>query len=305
MTVINTTITNPTMACKDVIGVRGLCNNTTPYLLDSLGISLNKASKLADSSMITGRQLIDESIESAWSDVFSDLRINGFMVNGVRKIFKSELLDTLTNVVTYTVELSRTCDIENIYLNSVKLKSDGEVNLVLSLIYNGMENVLYNDTLEDETLTVNLDSIINADSVVIKVVATGSGSLYQSNNGVISYNGYTECSESIFYCKYWNILVKAVMYKAAAHILNSSLFSDRYNDFVVYKKDEIALRVSQLDSTFNLLTQVGNTVTGNGKGLYQLEIIKINDKLKQIVKQSYCTCCFECDNVISSRITIP
>ena len=92
------------------------------------------------------------------------------------------------------------------------------------------------------------------------------------------------------------------MYKASANILNSSLFSDRYNDFIVYKKDEIAIRIAQLDNSLNLLATTDRI---NSKGLYQLEIIKINDKLKEIVKQSYCTCCFKCDNVISSSITIP
>ena len=43
------------------------------------------------------------------------------------------------------------------------------------------------------------------------------------------------------------------MYKAAANILNASLFNDRYNDFIIYKKENIALRVAQLDSTLNLL----------------------------------------------------
>ena len=97
-------------------------------------------------------------------------------------------------------------------------------------------------------------------------------------------------------------LVKAVMYKSAAFILNASLFSDRYNDLIVYKSNEIALRISQLDSSLNLLGKDGRI---NEKGKYQLEIENINNKLKEIVKQSYCTCCFKCDNVISSSISIP
>ena len=76
-------------------------------------------------------------------------------------------------------------------------------------------------------------------------------------------------------------LVNAVMYKASANILNSSLFSDRYNDLIVYKKRRDCIRIAQLDSSLNGLP---TDFRIRNKGFYQLEIIKINDKLKEIVK---------------------
>jgi len=50
---------NNNRACVDVIGVRGICDKEYQYYLDNLGISLNKAAKLADSAFLNGKNLID------------------------------------------------------------------------------------------------------------------------------------------------------------------------------------------------------------------------------------------------------
>ena len=53
--------------------------------LDTLGISFNKASKLADSSTCVGTSINRRyGLNMAWQDVFSDIRIDGF-VNGISK----------------------------------------------------------------------------------------------------------------------------------------------------------------------------------------------------------------------------
>lgn len=302
MAVINTAVTKPTMKCKDVIGVRGVCDKTYPYYLDSMGISLAKASKLADSTHVTGKNLVDEAVEFGWEQVFKDLRIDGFSVNGVRSIFKSDFADTVSSVGTYTTSISRNCDIEQIFLNSLKIEAVGNINAKLSIIYDGTETVFYDDVLDDEVLTVNIDGQFNTDEITFKLVSSGTGTLRNVGDGVIYYDAYTMCSEQLFFCKYWNYLVQAVMIQSTVYILNSTLFSDRYNDFSVYKHGEIEVRISQLDSNYNLLNPENRI---NKKGLYQIEIERIDEKLKQIVKQSYCTCCFECDNIIQSKITIP
>lgn len=285
-------------ACRDVIGVRGVCSTAYPYYLDTLGVSLSKTAKLADSSRVTAQRLIEESVDMAWWDVFQDLRVDGFALNGIQKVKDNYFVDEELGEGTYTLRIERDCDIEKIYLGVVKLIVTGDLDVTLSVKYNGSTNVVYGDPLSDETLSVTIDNHYPYEFVEFTLVAAGTGTLRKtSDGGVIQLNAHTECDEKLFYCKYWVHLVKAVMYKAAAHILNASLFSDRYNDLVVYKREEIETRITQLDTSFN--TNV------NAKGFYQLEIENANRKLKQIVKQSYCTCCFECDNVISSHITIP
>lgn len=301
MATVSYEIEQPSAMCKDVIGVRGICDTTYPYYLDSLGVSLNKAAKLSDSATLTARGLISESINLAWEDVLSDLRIDGFKVNGIQSTVKDSYTDITVANGTYLKTIYRSCDIEKIYLSNIRLKTTGSGNVYVSIIADGVETLVYDSTLNNETLTATIETEFNTDEVTIKVISdvalTGS-----TGGGVALLDYFTKCDENLFLCKYWSYLVKAVMYKATAHILNSSLFSDRYNDLVVYKKDEIALRVAQLDSSFNLLSRENRI---NTKGLYQLEIEKINDKLKEIVKQSYCTCCFTCDTVISSQISIP
>lgn len=300
---VDSNITVASNACRDVIGVKGVCNKTYPYYLDSLGISLSKAAKLADSSMVTARELIDESINDAWGFVFSDLRADGFNVNGVQKTKETFFTDEYVSEGTYTFEVDRKCDIEQVFVGKLKVNVSGLLDVVLTANIDGVNTTVFDDTLTDETLTVNFDNSYTADKITYTLVASGSGTLQKtSDGGVMKIDSYVFCAEKLFYCKYWSYLVNAVMYKASANILNSSLFSDRYNDLIVYKKDEIAIRIAQLDSSLNVLPTEARIGT---KGLYQLEIIKINDKLKEIVKQSYCTCCFKCDNVISSSISIP
>lgn len=304
MATVDSNITVASNACRDVIGVKGICDTTYPYYLDSLGISLSKTSKLADSSMITARELIRESIDDGWGTVFSDLRADGFNVNGVQKTNETFFVaGEYQNAGIYTFTLQRNCDIEQIFIGKAKLNVVGDLDVLVTLNADGAITSIYNDSLSDETLTINFDNSYTYDTIILTVTAIGSGTIQQTNDGgVIKIDSYVFCSENLFYCKYWNFLVKAVMYKATANILNSSLFSDRYNDLIVYKKDEIAIRIAQLDSSLNLLPTDARIGT---IGLYQLEIIKINDKLKEIVKQSYCTCCFKCDNIISSFISIP
>lgn len=304
MPIVDSSIVVTPNACRDVIGVKGLCTTTYPYYLDTLGISINKASKLADSSMITAKNLVDESVEMAWGDVFGDIRADGFNVNGVQRNYENFFTESnFKNAGVYTQTIYTDCDIEQIYLGKLNVVVTGTLNITLTSNADGLITTMYSGSVTDETLTININNSYAYSKVIFTLTATGTGQMLSTtDSNVIKLNAYTECSEKLFYCKYWAYLVKAVMYKATAHILNSSLFSDRYNDLIVYKRDEIALRIAQLDSSFNLLNATNRI---NEKGLYQLEIEKINSKLKEIIRQSYCTCCFKCDNVISTSISIP
>lgn len=303
---MNQTINSITIAnaCRDVIGIKGVCSDTYAHYLDSLGISLSKAAKLADSSKQSAKEFVDEAVEQAWGHVFSDLKIQGFMVQGVRHQYTQEFGTELLDTGTYTVDLTRGCDFEQFYFNKVKLKVVGSVNVDLVMQYNDTELELYSGDLEDETLTVTVDSPFPYEDVTFSLTSTGTGLFYAVGETPILYDGYLECSEKEFYCKYHKYLTQAVMYKAAALILNNALFNDRYNDILAYGGGEIAIRVSQLDSSLNLLNTENRI---NKYGLYQQEIDKINDKLKAIVSRDcICkSCCFECNEYISTKITIP
>lgn len=302
---MNVTIDNEIVpnACRDSIGIKGVCSDTYAYYLDSLGISLKKASGLADSATQTGKNLVEESVDAAWGMVFGDLKIKGFSVQGLTRKLNNTLGTDLVTSGSYSVELSRGCEFEQIWINKIKLKVSGFLHLSATITHDGQTLSLINDDAEDETVTITIDRAFNADSITITLTATGAGLLYSSGGSPIEYDGYIECSERLFYCRYHNYLVQAVMYKAAALILNNSIFSDRYNDIIAYSKSEIAVRISQLDSSLNLLNSENRI---NKSGLYQQEIIKINEKLKAIIDSGcHCGCCFECSETIQSHIAIP
>ena len=60
-------------------------------------------------------------------------------------------------------------------------------------------------------------------------------------------------------------------------------------------------KLEQRGTPIQIDPQRGETIEMKVRRITQ----NINLKLKQIVKDSYCTCCFECDNVINSSISIP
>jgi hypothetical protein len=300
-------------ACRDSIGIKGVCSTTYPYNLDSLGISLSKAAKLADSSKLTAKEFVEEAVEDAWGSVFSDLRVQGFMVQGVKYTYKHEFRTDTTAEASYTDTYTRGCEFEQFFINKVKLKAVGDVTVALTLTYGSTAVTLYSGALSDETLTVTVDSPFPYEEIEFGLTVSGTGELYKANgDSPIAVDGYRECSENLFYCRYHDYLVQAVMYKAAAMILNNAIFNDRYNDVLAFQRNDIAVRIAQLDSSLNVLP---NPEKINKYGLYQQEIEKINDKLKQIVKRLYthsdnyyqdgCGCCFECAEYISTKTVIP
>jgi hypothetical protein len=300
---VESNIKKEKFACRDVIGVKGLCDTEYVYNLDSLGISLQKAAKLADSSTITGKQLIQESIEFAWMQTMQDLRVDGFMVNGVRKTYSNKFVEATLSEGIYFKTFTRDCDIEAFFFNWINFSVFGTLNIKFSIFKDGIEQVLFNDDVTDENIKINIDNAIYADEIEFKLIAIGDGTLIKTTDNIsFQYSGHKSCSEQLFYCKYWEYLVQAVMYKATAVILNANLFTDRYNDINIYQSDKMAHRIAQLDSSYNLLNGENRLAS---KSLYQQEIETINLKLKRIVKESRCTCCFECDEYIKSKISLP
>ena len=292
---------NNNRACVDVIGVRGICDKEYQYYLDNLGISLNKAAKLADSAFLNGKNLIDNSIKMAWDSVLNDIRVDGFKISGVSRTQKDVFTNATSSETLHNVTINRGCDLQYIYINSISVKSSDVGHVKISIYVNGGFIVLYDGSINNETVLIKLDAKFNSDSIVA-VVETDVSLNTTQNNTAVAFDYYTMCSEELFLCKYWIYLINAVMYKAAANILNASLFNDRYNDFIIYKKENIALRVAQLDSTLNLLNNENKI---DKKGLYQLELENINSKLSGVIKNMLCSCCFECDQMIKSSISIP
>lgn len=261
---------------------------------------MSKTAKLADSSKITGKELIDSSVKMGWKCVLTDLSINGFKFKGVTKLLKSHYDGD--NATNFTLKINRNCDFESLNLKVVNLFARSISDVTFTIHGDGV--LLYTSTLTAQLGAFSFDfgkQAINAHETILTVTSTGD--LANTTNGSpFLLNAYLICDERILFCQYSDILEEAVKIKASAIILNSSIFSDRYNDLIVYKSTEIALRISQLDSSLNLLNGENKI---NKKGLYQLEIEKLSIKLKEILVQYKCGCCFECQSAYNTLISIP
>lgn len=285
--------------CYSSIGVRGLCESYTSYL-DDYGISLNKASKIADSSKITGKQLIDDSVKMAWKAVLSDIAIAGFKFKGITEVINSKYNNGIANVFSFSI--NRNCQFEAIVLQKVKINAleVSDINFQIK----GDGDVIYTNSQTAVNGQITFDFEKQAlDYDVVDLTITSTGDLESTNNNTpFLLNAYLICDERILFCNYLDILEDAVKIKASAIILNNTIFNDRYNDLILYKSGEVAIRVSQLDSSLNLLNGENKI---NKKGLYQLEIEKLSIKLKGILDNYKCSCCFECQSNYKTIITLP
>lgn len=291
-----------------LVGLRGVCDSPHPYYLDTIGISLNKAAKIADSSSITGKQLFNDAIAMAWEVLKGDININGFGVKGVIETYsnKTTTYKEYNNTVTYTKEIQRECELEAICVENIQVKIINNAKITLTI--DGI--VYYNSTHNNEVVTIPIGKCYDSDilNIVVEiapVLGDGNDSMEveEDEEGIgFSYIATRKCSEDILYCKYASWLVMALMYKTGSILLSNILFSDRYNDMIAYGKVEAQQKIAMLDSDNSILPK--ELSTGN-KGLYQKEIIKINEKLAEIAKESKCKCCFVCKESITAKIAIP
>lgn len=288
--------------------MRGVCDSAYPYYLDTIGISLSKAAKLADSSSVTGRQLFDDAIGMAWERLKSDINIDGFGLKGILETYTNSLGDYVeyADPIIYEKDFTRGCDLESFCVNDIEIKIIN--NAKISVIVDG--TTIYNETHNNEIINIPIGKCYDANSLNITVAVSpiiGDGSdvvqVAEDSEGVgFRYNITRQCSEDILYCRYAMFLVMALMYKTGALLLNSIVGNDRYNDLIAYGKVDIEKRIAQLDSDFAMLPK---ELRSGEVGLYQKEIKKINAKLEQVAKDSKCKCCFECKNPISYNIAIP
>lgn len=271
-------------ACES-IGVRG-CSEYDHYL-DTYGVTMNTASKLSNT---TGKELTETLVNEAWRIVFNDLSIDGFKLKGISDSLISKFTnDTSNSNDSISVEA---CMYEIVDLKYLNIKIIGTLDVQFTL--NG---VVTSGTYTDQTIEIAPAQLKYLD---FSIKSTGTGMLQVSENGYpfeISYN--VKCEPKLFFCEYSEWIIEAVKIKASALILNSSIYSERYNDFVIYKGDKIKDRIVQLDSSFDVWSEERRD------GLYQNELKNINNKLKSILKNNKCNCCFECNNIFETKIVTP
>lgn len=280
----------------NLIGLKGACSNTAPYYLDHIGISLKKTAALADSASVTGKELFEDSVTMAYQVLKNDITFDGFKVDAVKKAlqntFTNEEIIDVPKVFTY--EIKRGCSLESISIDTIKLNcisGDGDVSVK---IISNDSYTFYNSVISNESIELLVYSKFDSDTITIEVTIVPNTPMTMSidDNGFVSlYCGLIQCDIDIFICKYWSIWALALLYKTGALILNRVLLNDRYNDLIAYGGKEIGILMAQLDSSFNIYPQ---EMKINKTGMYQEQLKIIDSKLKGIIKDSDCQCCFRC-----------
>lgn len=301
------------MACYDgIIGINGLCDNKQyKVLLDEVGISLYKASKIADERHITGRSLIEKKITQAWKETFKDFRFNGFSANKILSVV--DVGDVTTTVISPIAEergikLSQyvgCSKLSRIFISSiyVHVKTGGETSLILKK--NGVEifrqefiaenesvaEIAYNDFVEDGTdVLIDLTNISVYDTTTSLSCDCKSHLLKVEGDGAgLTLTAQLRCDTTAYLCQFVDILAEAVKYKAAALIYKEVWDSSRLNDIVCIEKETCIEKMAWLDSTYNLLKYDPSTEASyKPSGMYQQELKKIS------IPAPKCKCCMEC-----------
>jgi len=298
-------------SCIDSVGMKGVCGDAAhPYYIDSIGISLQKTAKLADSAFITGKELFEESKKLAYEAIKSDISIDGMKMAAVDS-YNNKLTETIdiSETQIYSKTIERNCQLEAICVHDIILKIIGNAKVVVSIVSHDTY-IYYNENVSNKEIKVVIDSCFDSDSINIIVDISpllGDGDTHitigYGNSIGFGYNARVQCSMDILICKMWSIWAMALMYKTAALILNNVIFNDRYNNIIAYQKEDIKARIAQLDSSMNLLPK--EIMPSRDGGLYQQEIKKINDALVKIAKDSNCQCCYTCAGMPQAQIAIP
>lgn len=299
-------------SCIDSVGMKGVCGETTyPFYIDSIGISLNKAAKLADSAFITGKELFEESKALAFLALKSDISIDGMKMAAAERFSTSYERDiNISTPHTYTVTKNRDCHLQAICIENIGVRIKGKANVKISIVSHDTY-IIYYALVEDKAISAAVNKCFNSDSldIVVEVTPIVDGLKTTATIGIgddaagFIYSGKIECSFDLLICSLPSLWAMALMYKTAALMLNNILFNDRYNDVIAYQKDGIKARIGQLDSSMNILPK--EVTPFNEGGLYQKEVEKINKQLVKVAKDSKCTCCFECDGIPTAKIAIP
>lgn len=299
--------------CYDgIIGINGLCEGTNyKILLDELGVSLFKASKIADERYITGKKLIESKIRQAWTDTFKDIAFNGFEANKILSVV--EVGEVKENIISpesgyFSLKLSqyKGCSkLSRIYISSIYIhtKVGGDTSLILKR--NGNELFRQDFTAQDETIAEiafndyvedGTEVLIDRTNITVYDTTTATSCDCQSHllkiegegNG-LTLDVQVRCDKTAYLCQFVDKIADAVKYKATAMILHEVYNSTRFNDIVNIERENAIEKMAWLDSTYNLLRyDPGTNSNYKPQGMYQKEINKLN------IPAPKCKCCMEC-----------
>ena len=300
------------MCYSGIIGINGLCENKTyKVVLDSLGISLFKASKIADERYITGKRLIEEKINEAWKDTFKDITFNGFEANKILSVVevgeaKENILPPNAGYFGLKLSQFQGCSkLSRIYISNIYIhtKVGGETSIILKR--NGQELFRQDFTAQDETIAEiafndYVDDIteILIDRTNISVYDTTISTSCDCQSHLLKVdgdgNGLTldvqiRCDKTAYLCQFVDKIADAVKYKATAMILHEVYSSTRFNDVINIERENAIEKMAWLDSTYNLLKyDPGTDSSYRPQGMYQKELKKIN------IPTPKCKCCMYC-----------
>ncbi len=286
--------------CNNLIGIKNLCDfEETLWYLDDIGISLKTVAKGTGDNYTNAQDMVNRAITLAWDEVFNDAVVSG---NSINKILFDDVSgyhnETLTAVVSNTesFEIQKRCKLAEAVVGCFTISGEGTASKIQYIV----DGVLIKEWNDEEISGVHHYEV-QASGLLHQIVIVGDDlDLFEVDNIANSYINnalkyvqfefYIQCNPKIHLCKFAKELSKAALYKAGAILWKQLKDSNRWNEIIEIRRDDAVAQMAWLDNTYNLLKyDPADTANYNPKGMYQLEIEKIN-----IPMPKYCGCCLEC-----------
>jgi hypothetical protein len=293
---------------KDIIGVKS-CGEYK-YYLDDYGFSLNKASNIAGSAFINGKDLVNKLITQSINDLVRSIHFDGFtadkILNDVQ--FGEVSSDTYTGTKTLTFTLNKSCKLGVFYIADIEFqaKTSGHVKIQQGT------NVLFDGDVEAETsYTISVNSVMPD---IFTISITTDAELYQhigsstcgcgqvSHYSITSSDGNSNsffkttfqvrCDIGKHLCRFIDKLVPAIIYRTLGKIYFQAYTTDAFNNWINSTSDKTLSLMMYYDSEYNsILDTEGKNASKLGQ--YQIEL----DRLSKTLPKPDCKCCLECDTI--------
>lgn len=286
------------------IGVKGLCDNVDySILLDNYGISLKKIAATAPASISSAKEYLQALINDGVNETLLRIRFDGVEIGKIISSFQvGGLTDTnLTFSGDKALTFETLCTTTAYYLDGVWLYGNGTTDLKISIDGNvtnygnyvvaGKKYVSLGLTITEPTFQI----IVNGNDFTAKEVSMANyvnyccKDMYFTPIENFSYgvlpNISLRCDLTNYYCQFADLIANAAKFKVIAKILHSIKYTDRLNEYVLFKDtDKIYELMSFYDSEFNMAYLNGD-LTKSPKGQFQISMDSLN------IPKPECTCC--------------
>lgn len=297
------------------IGAIGFCEKDDYHvLLDNYGFSLKKIANTTPASISRAQTFLSQLILDSIKETIAKIKFDNMEVGKVvSKYDVATLTDTnLTWNGNKEIEFTTDCEATAFYFDSFNIHGTG--NIQVKIVYDeDVEETLYDgEVVKHKFIKVNklvpygdFKIVVNGydggfEAKQVDLSNCDCSIYYFSVSTSTSYGiepfVSLRCDLSRYWCQFADLISDVAKYRLFAKILHSIQYSDRLNDYILFKdKDKIYELMAFYDSEYNM-SAVNELKAVTVEGQYQKALNTLNEQ----IPEPTCNCCKKvCQDKIS------